>query len=263
MVGDEKGPAVPELVRRIALAAPSVDPAGVMAQTLVRLHKGGVALGDVLADCGYSNRHPETFAVPLRRAGAALVMDLHPVDRGRRGTFEGAIAANGALFCPATPEALLDLGPLKRGATQEEVAAHDARFNELSRHKFAALSAPDDDGYQRVMCPAAAGKVRCPLKAASLALSLDRPTVSNPPEELPRCCAQRSITVAPQVNEKTRQKHDYPGPAHRGSYARRTAAERTYASLADPSVGGIRRWFQNALTETTPKHSPARAEEDQ
>ena len=50
-----------------------------------------------------------------------------------------------------------------------------------------------------------------------------------------------SITVAPQVNEKTRQKHDYAGPAHRDSYARRTAAERTYASLADPSVGGIRR----------------------
>jgi len=50
-----------------------------------------------------------------------------------------------------------------------------------------------------------------------------------------------NITVLPQVNEKTAQKHDYAGPAHRASYARRTAAERTYASLADPSVGGIRR----------------------
>jgi hypothetical protein len=78
-------------------------------------------------------------------------------------------------------------------------------------------------------------------QAASLSLSFDHPSVSHPPEEVPRCCAQRSITVAPQVNEKTRQKHDYAGPAHRDSYARRTAAERTYASLADPSVGGIRR----------------------
>jgi hypothetical protein len=241
MVGDEGGARVPELVRRIALHAPRVDPAAAMTRTLLRLHKDGVALGDVLADCGYSNRHPETFAAPLRRAGAALVMDLHPGDRGRRGTFEGAVAANGALFCPATPEALLDLGPLKRGATPDEVAAHDARFAELWRYRFPALSAPDDDGYQRVICPAAAGKVRCPHKVASLALSLDRPSVSHPPEELPRCCAQKSITVAPQVNEKTRQKHDYAGPAHRASYARRVAAERTYASLADPSVGGIRR----------------------
>jgi hypothetical protein len=241
MVRDEGGARVPELVRRIAVHAPSRDPAGVMAQVLARLHHDGVALGDVLADCGYSNRRPETFAAPLRRAGAALVMDLHPEDRGRRGTFEGAIAANGALYCPATPEALLDLGPLKRGATPQEVAAHDARFVELSRYRFAALSSPDDEGYQRMICPAAAGKVRCPHKAASLARSMERPSVSHPPTELPRCCAQVSITVAPQVNEKTRQKHDYAGPAHRSSYARRTAAERTYASLADPSVGGIRR----------------------
>jgi len=241
MVRDEGGARVPELVRRIAVHAPAVDPAAVMAQTLVRLSGDGIALGDVLADCGYSNRVPQTFAAPLRRAGANLVMDLHPGDRGRHGTFEGAIAANGALFCPATPAPLLDLGPLKRGASEEETAAHDARFAELMRYKFCALSAPDAEGYQRVICPAAAGKVRCPHKAASLSLSFERPTVTHPPTELPRCCAQVSITVAPQVNEKTRQKHDYPGPAHRDSYARRTAAERSYASLADPSVGGIRR----------------------
>ena len=168
-------------------------------------------------------------------------MDLHPADRGCHGTFEGAIAANGALFCPATPAPLLDLGPLKRGASEEETAAHDARFAELMRYKFCALSAPDDEGYQRVICPAAAGKVRCPHKSASLALSYQHPSVTDPPTEPPRCCAQVSITVAPQVNDKTRQKHDYAGPAHRDSYARRTAAERTYASLADPSVGGIRR----------------------
>jgi hypothetical protein len=241
MVGDEGGAAVPELVRRIALHAPRLDPAGVMAQTLLRLHESGVTPGDVLADCGYSNRQPETFAAPLRRAGAALVMDLHPGDRGRRGTFEGAVAANGSLFCPATPEALLDLGPLARGATPAQSAAHDARFAELIRYKFSALSAADDDGYQRVVCPAAAGKVRCPHKVDSLALSWERPSVSHPPTEPPRCCAQKSITVPPQVNEKTRQKHDYAGPVHRASYARRTAAERTYASLTDPSVGGIRR----------------------
>jgi len=241
MVRDERGAQVPELVRRITLHAPRIDPAAAMAQVLLRLHHDGVILGDVLADCGYSNRHPQTFAAPLRRAGANLVMDLHPGDRGRHGTFEGAIAANGALFCPATPAPLLDLGPLKRGASEEETAAHAARFAELMRYKFCALNAPDDDGYQRVVCPAAAGKVRCPHKAASLALSFDRPSVTHPPTEQPRCCAQVSITVSPRVNEKTRQKHDYAGPTHRDSYARRTAAERTYASLADPSVGGIRR----------------------
>ena len=142
MVKDEKGARVPELVRRVALHAPRVDPAAVMTQTLLRLGEDGVTLGDVLADCGYSNREPKTFAAPLRRAGAALVMDLHPGDRGRRGTFEGAVAANGALFCPATPEALLDLGPLGRGATPEQTATHDARFAELIRYRFSALECP-------------------------------------------------------------------------------------------------------------------------
>ena len=47
--------------------------------------------------------------------------------------------------------------------------------------------------------------------------------------------------MPPQVNEKTRQKHAFPSAAHARSYARRTAAERTYASLADLSTGGIRR----------------------
>ena len=109
-----------ELVRRIAVHAPRIDPAGVMTKTLLRLRDSGVALGDVLDDCGYSGRQPATFAAPLRGAGAALVMDLHPNDRGRRGTFEWAICANGALYCPATPTALLDLGPLRRGRPQKK-----------------------------------------------------------------------------------------------------------------------------------------------
>ena len=241
MVRDEGGPRVPELVRRIGVHAPNLDPPKVMAQTLVRACHEGVVLGDVLADCGYSGRDPVNFVAPLRQAGARLVMDLHPNDRGRRGTFEGAIACNGALYCPATPVALLELGPLARGASDAERVAHDARFAELSSYKFSALCKPDDDGYQRVMCPAAAGKVRCPHKASSMLLSFDHPSVKGEPAEAPRCCAQRSITVPPGVNEKTRQKHDYLGPKFRASYRRRTAAERTYASLADPSVGGIRR----------------------
>jgi len=241
MVADESGPIVPELVRRVALETPALDPARVMAATLVRAEASGLALGDVLADCGYSNRAPEGFARPLRAAGARLVIDLHPADRGPQGTFEGAICVNGQLYCPATPPQLLGLGPLRRSASAEEIAAHDAACSELAHYKLSAITAPCDDGYHRVICPAAAGKVRCPLKAASMALSAEHPSVLDPPGSLPRCCAQQTITVPPQVNEKTRQAHDYPSEAHRISYARRTASERCFASLSDASVGGIRR----------------------
>lgn len=57
-------------------------------------------LGDVLADSGYVHRDADAWALPLRAAGAALVQDLHPHDRGPKGTRQGAIISNGNLYCP-------------------------------------------------------------------------------------------------------------------------------------------------------------------
>ena len=241
MVADLGASQVPELVRRIAFCSPRSDPAAVMAATLARAAASGLALGEVICDCGYSNGSPAHFAGPLRRAGARLVMDLHPDDRGPHGTFSGAILCNGNLYCPMTPPALLGLGPLRRGADREETARHDEACAELARYKFSRLSGPDGDGYERLVCPAAARRVRCPLKSPSMALCYERPSVLLPPECPPVCCRQLSITLPPQVNEKTRQAHDYPSAAWRASYNRRTASERSFARAADPSRGGVRR----------------------
>ena len=99
-------------------------------------------------------------------------------------------------------------------------------------------------------CPAAQGKLRCPHKPASLTLPNDRPTVLNAPEHPPVCCTQQTITVPPTVNAKTAQKHDYPSPAHRASYNRRTAAERTFATLTDRATNDLSRGWcrQTGLT---------------
>lgn len=249
-VADDGGPPVPELVRRVSLDAPRVDPPTVMASTLARMHHAGIAVADVIADSGYAHRVAERWATPLGRIGARLVQDLHPHDRGPKGTHEGAVLANGNLWCPVTPPALLSLGPLGRGATAEQIAAHDRAAGELARYKLGRLSADDADGYHRVACPAAAGKLRCPLKAGSMALGLEHPEILAPPAEPPRCCAQASITVPPSVNAKTRQKHDYPSPAHRRSYARRTGAERTFATIKDPATTDTRRGWCRLLGRT-------------
>jgi hypothetical protein len=42
-----------------------------------------IPLGEILADSGYAHRDAGAWAIPLRDAGAALVQDLHPHDRGR------------------------------------------------------------------------------------------------------------------------------------------------------------------------------------
>ena len=70
----------------------------------------GIPLGDILDDSGYAHRDAGAWALPLRTAGAQLVQDLHPHDRGPQGTHHGAIIANGNLYCPATPRPLLELG---------------------------------------------------------------------------------------------------------------------------------------------------------
>jgi hypothetical protein len=242
MVRDEGGPLVPELVRRIELTSCSYDPAAVIVDVLARMVAGGIELSDVLADCGYSHRVPETFALPLRALGASLVFDLHPHDRGEKGTFAGAVVCNGNLYCPATPKALLSLGPLPRGASEAEQAAHDKSCAELARYKLGVSSREDTDGHRRVACPAVLGKLRCPLREASLSIGLNHPTVISPPEgELPLCCVQKTVTVPPSVGAKTRQRHDYPSAAHRRSYGRRTASERSFATGKDPAGIAMRR----------------------
>ena len=251
MTREEHGPDVPELARRMTLTSCKLDPVRALAAVLLQMAAAGIPLGDVLDDSGYAHRDAAAWAIPLRRAGAQLVQDLHPHDRGPQGTHHGAIIANGNLYCPQTPRTLLELGPLAPGAALEDVTAHDQQTAELAKHKLGRISADDADGYHRVMCPAAAGKIRCPHRPASMKLDRSRPEILTPPPGPPACCTQQTITVPPQVAAKTRQKHDYPSAAHRRSYARRTSAERTFATIKDPATTSIARgWCR--LTGLTP-----------
>jgi hypothetical protein len=234
-------------VSRITLASCEHDPPAQITPVLQRMVKDGIALGDLLADSGYSYREAQTFACPARARGAKLVIDLHPNDRGTKGTHQGAIIANGNLYCPATPKTLFGLGALAPGATAEQHATHDAKTAELARYKLQAISAADRDGYQRTCCPAVKGKLRCPLRPPSMALSHERPTVADPPEHPPVCCSQQTITVPPTVNAKSGQKHDWPSAAHRASYARRTASERSFSQVCDPASNDIKRGWSRLM----------------
>lgn len=241
IVKQQNGPPVPELVRRVTLACCKEDPPEQIVPVIKRMADNGIRIGETIVDSGYSYRQAETFAAPIRALGAELVMDLHPNDRGIKGTFQGAVIANGNPYCPATPKALFQLGPARPGATEAELAAHDQKTAELSRYKLSPLTAPDRDGYQRVICPAAKGKIRCPHRPTSMSLSHKRPTITSPPEHPPLCCTQQTITVPGSVAAKTAQKHDYPSASHRASYARRTASERSFSKVCDPASNDIKR----------------------
>src|SRR6201996_3737978 len=158
MTPEENGPAVPELARRATLSSPRHDPVRAFVPVLTALPAAGIPLGDILDDSGYAHRDADARAIPLRAAGAQLVQDLHPHDRGPKGTHHGAIIANGNLYCPCTPRTLTELGPLARTATSWQAADHDRQTAEVARYKLGRLTA---DGYHRVQCPAAIGKIRC------------------------------------------------------------------------------------------------------
>jgi hypothetical protein len=225
MMRDENGPAVPELARRATVSSCRHDPVRAFVPVLTAMPAAGIPLGDVLADSGYAHRDAGAWALPLRAAGAQLVQDLHPHDRGPKGTRHGAIIANGNLYCPATPRSLLEPGPLARDATPEQAAAHDAKTAETARCKLGRLTR-DDDGCRRVACPAVIGKIRCPLRPPSMTLDRDRPEILQPPGNPQACCTQRTLTVPPEVTAKTRQEHQLPlrraPPLLRPPHRRRT-----------------------------------------
>jgi hypothetical protein len=251
MTRDENGPPVPEMARRMTACSCKLDPARALAPVLTAMPGQGVPPGDVINDSGYAHRDAAAWAIPLRQAGAQLVQDLHPHDRGPQGTHHGAIIANGNLYCPATPRPLLELSPLPPGATPEAVASHDQQAAELTRYKLGRHTTDDNDGYHRVMCPAAMRKIRCPLRPASMTLPRNRPEILTPPAVPQPCCTQRTITVPPDVAAKTRQKHDYPSREWRLSYRRRTSAERANATIKDTATSNIARgWCR--LTGLTP-----------
>ena len=242
MMPEENGPAVPELARRATVSSCRQRPGPRLRPRPDRDARRRDP----------ARRHPRRLRLrpPRRRtpgrsrsraAGAQLVQDLHPHDRGPKGTHDGAIISNGNLYCPQTPRPLLELGPLARTATREQAADHDRKTAELARYKLGRLTGDDPDGYHRVQCPAAMGKIRCPLRPASMTLDRDRPEILQPPEHPQACCAQQTITVPPDVLAKTAQKHDYPSAAWRRSYARRTGAERGFATAKDPATNDISR----------------------
>jgi hypothetical protein len=205
MVHRENSDAVPEFVRRLLLADCHTDPPRAFVPVLEDMVKTGVRLGDVLCDSGYAHRIPEHWALPLRALRANLVMDLHPHDRGLQGTHQGAICFNGSIYCPAAPDALFDIGPLSRTASAEEIEIHDRRSAELASYKLGRITSDDEDGFHRVSCPAVSGKVRCPKRSASMALSAERP-------EIPHPAHRRTTLLSPNHHHRSpgREREDPP-----------------------------------------------------
>ena len=240
MMREEHGPPVPELARRMTVCSCHPDPARALVPVLTRCPATASRSATSWPTPATPTATPEPGPSRSARPGRSWSRTCTPPTAAPRHPRRRHHRQREPVL-PGHPQAAAGTGPLARDATPDQASRARHQSAELARHKLGRITADDADGYHRVMCPAVMGKIRCPLRPASMALDRDRPEILTPPEHPPACCAQQTITVPPEVAAKTRQKHDYPSAAHRRSYARRTGAERTFATAKDPASNNIAR----------------------
>ena len=247
MVADEDGPAVPEL--------PGGSPSATAATTPP---PPWPACSPRCRPAASPRRHhrrlrllpprPGHLGKPARAAGASLVQDLHPNDRGPRGTHHGAIIANGCLYCPDTPAAA-GTGP---AATRRRTAARRPRPADRRAARTSSASTPARTPTATAGWPAPPSREGPLPPPPSVHDTAPGPARDPRPARTPAGLLHpANHHRRPGVAAKTRQKHDYPSQAWRISYRRRTAAERLNAAIKDTAVNSIDRgWIR--LTGVTP-----------
>lgn len=157
------------------------------------------------------------------------------------GTYRGALKVDGELYCPALPAGLHELPDAHyRNRAQMDRRAQVAERREP--YLMLPLTQPDDNGAQRVQCPALRGKVRCPLREASLALDpADHVTVVQPPTAPGACCTQKSLTVQAATLGGIKQKHPYGSAEHKASFDRRNVVEGIAGYLKSSGGADVKR----------------------
>lgn len=198
----------PNLVVGLALERPGVDPGGTARRVLAGARSRGFTPGPLGVDRAYSGAFATNFHLPARAMGYELVIDYRVDQLGRQANSQGAVLVEGAWYCPAMPEVLVNATiDLRSGAI--DTATYRHRVDARCAYQLRRKSGPDADGYERFMCPAQGTrpKVRCQLRPASLALVGAR-TV-NPPTSPPLLCSQHAITIAPDVAARHAQSFAY------------------------------------------------------
>ncbi len=236
--GEDATP-VPELALAMRVA-PANDMAGV-APALIDMVDSVGRVGPVthaLVDRGYSMRTYETMHRPLGERGVHLTFDLSELQRGRSGMTEaGAITMGGDFYCPMLPDSFeVDAIP-GPGATRQDWRAYHERRDARMQYAMRLKGRPTPDmASQRLECPAAAGRIRCPLRPESQSLDpaqtpeiYDSDRLDEVRDAKLHCCTAKSFTVTAEDGAGTRQRHPFGSRAWIRAYEQRTASERYIA----------------------------------
>ena len=246
-VREENGPAVPLAVKAMRFRGATHK---TMAMGLACVGdaaaKRGV-LGDVLMDRGYTmSNDSKDFILPVRALGGEPIFALRDNQVGSPGTIRGAVIVDGRPYSPSMPKKLHRIKQVKHTETYQPnpdvVAEYEAAIKARSVYALVPHGARRPNGAQVYMCPAAAGKLRCPLVASSALLALGTMPAANPPAKArpDTVCSSKFRTFTAEELPLS-QRHIFGSTAWRKSYSRRGEVERHFARTKDHSQENIRR----------------------
>ena len=241
MMPDENGPAVPELARRATLSSCRHNPVRAFAPVLTAMPAHGIPLGDILDDSGYAHRDAAAWAIPLRAAARSSSRTCTPMTAARRAPTAARSSPTATCTAPGHRGRCWNSGrppapprnsrpPSGNARPASWPATSSAGSPPTTPTATTGCSAPPR--WARSAAPAAPVHDAGPGPARDPAAPGTSPGLLHPadPHRPARGC-----------NAKTAQKHDYPSAAWRRSYARRTGAERGFATAKDPASNDISR----------------------
>ncbi|MFF4356720.1 hypothetical protein [Streptomyces sp. NPDC001604] len=132
--------------------------------------------------------------------GFKPVYDYAKDQLGSKDEYEGAQLVEGNWYCPSMPEHLVN-------ATADLIAERIdkqmwiERTRQRTQYLFLPKQAADAEGHRRMMCPAQAGRVQCPLKPHTLGkgVHLTLVDVLPSPVEPHAVCKSGSVTFPPEA----------------------------------------------------------------
>ncbi|MCP2340658.1 hypothetical protein [Actinomadura rupiterrae] len=239
---------LPALVLSMRLDKPGHNPGSNGVTMLKSIKERGHPVGYVAGDRLYNGSNPNAWQLPVRALGYDPVYDYRKDQLGSMAQADGALLVEGTWCCPSTPQRLIDATrDLQRAAGPKKIDPETwvERIHARAHYLLPRKGLPGDQGQQRYMCPAAAGKVQCPLKPASMGTDPRLPLVDprpSPVSEPPPICKQGSITIGSEDGAKHWQAHPYGSPIWQKLYFRlRNAVEGFNGFAKDDAQEAIER----------------------
>jgi len=246
-VQEEGGPNVPRAVKalRFRPATYKTTAMALACATDVAAKQG--SLGDVLVDREYTkSNHGRDFILEVRKMGGEPIFGLRVNQVGVSGHVRGAVIIDGQPFSPSLPKSLRTIHrPLPTDTYTLNPDALKKYEDQIAARSIYALvphGARKANGAQVYQCPAAAGKLICPLVASSQFLSLGTMPAANPPKVAPldSVCDSKFRTFS-AAELPLSQRHLHGSTAWRKSYARRNEVERLFSNTKDQASENLRR----------------------